>query len=62
MAEYDINKRFWRSKRWWAAVVAALIPVANAVFGWQLNVEEILPIVTPIIIYIIAQAAVDSSH
>lgn len=62
MNDYNINKSFWQSKKWWMAIIAALIPVIGRAMGWELNTEEILAIVSPIVAYILAQAFVDANH
>lgn len=53
------EKRFWQSKKWWIGIVGVLVPVANSLFGWHLQVEEILPILTPLFAYIIGQGLAD---
>ncbi len=62
MKEYDINKPFWRSKKWWAAVVAALVPVLNQFFGIGLDSGEVTAIIVPAIVYILGQSYVDAKH
>ena len=62
MDDYNINKPFWASKRWWMAMIAVAIPVLNHVFGLGLDVGEITAIAAPVVAYILAQAFVDASH
>lgn len=54
-----MDKPFWQSKKWYAGVVGVLVPVANKVFGWDLNTADILTITLPIIAYIIGQGFAD---
>jgi len=60
--EYDVNKPFWRSKRWWLAVIAVLIPIASHALGWELDTGEIMAVITPIVVYILGQSYVDAKH
>lgn len=62
MNAYNINKPFWRSKKWWMAAIAVVIPVLNQAFGLGLDVGEITAIAAPVVAYILAQAFVDASH
>lgn len=62
MENYDINKPFWQSKRWWMAVIAVFIPVLNQLGGLGLDAGEIAVIAAPVVAYILAQAFVDASH
>ena len=62
MSEYNINKPFWRSKRWGMTAIAVVIPVLNHVFGLGLDVGEITAIAAPVVTYILAQAFVDATH
>ncbi len=60
--EYDVNKPFWQSKRWWLAVIAVLIPIASHALGWELDTGEIMAVITPIVVYILGQSYVDAKH
>ena len=42
------------------AAVAALVPVANAAFGWHLTVPDIAAVVTPLLVLIGAEAHVQA--
>ncbi len=53
------EKQFWKSKKWWVGVVGILVPVANAIFGWDLSVEEVLQVLAPLFAYIIGQGLAD---
>ena len=56
------TKPFWKSKKWMTALLAALVPVANAVLGLDLSVSEVTAVAVPFVAYIIGQAAVDTTH
>ena len=56
------TKPFWKSKKWMTSLLAALVPVANVVFGLDLDVAEVTAVVVPFVAYIIGQAAVDTTH
>ena len=68
--EYDVTKltnevtkmeekEFWRSKKFWVAVAAALIPGVNAAFGLGLQVEVIAPMVGSLMSYVVGQGIAD---
>lgn len=54
------DKPFYLSKKYWAAVLAVLIPLSNKIFSWELNPDELIPIILPILAYIIGQGFADS--
>jgi len=60
--DYNINKPFWASKRWWMTAIAVVIPVLNHVFGLGLDAGEITAIAAPVVAYVLAQAYVDAGH
>tara|TARA_Y100000287_G_C14175246_1_gene331954 strand:+ start:893 stop:1081 length:189 start_codon:yes stop_codon:yes gene_type:complete len=53
------EKVFWKSKKWWAAVVAAAIPVLNKVLGLDLNPNELIMVCSPLVGYILGQGIAD---
>ena len=53
------EKPFWQSKKFWAAVVATLVPAANYTFGWGLDIEEIMAIDFGPLSYIFGQGFAD---
>lgn len=53
------EKAFWKSKKWWAAVVAAAIPVLNKVLGLDLNANELMMVCSPLVGYILGQGIAD---
>lgn len=53
------EKKFWHSKKFWAAVIAASVPIWNKVFNIQLSTADITAVTSPIIAYIIGQGAAD---
>lgn len=55
-------KPFYRSKKWWTAILAAVIPVLNHAFGWGIDAEELILIVLPLIGYVLGEAWTDAAH
>lgn len=53
------EKEFWQSKKWWIGIVGVLVPVANTIFGWDLQIEDVLQILTPLFAYIVGQGLAD---
>lgn len=53
------EKPFYRSKKWWAAVVGVAIPVCLKQFGIHLTPEETIAIIFPITSYILGQGIAD---
>lgn len=41
-----------KSRKFWLAVVAALIAFLNAMWDWGLNTEQLLTIIVPLLTYI----------
>jgi hypothetical protein len=54
-----MEKAFWYSKKFWAAVVATAVPVINHVWGLGLTQDAMMQIVTPIVAYILGQGLAD---
>ena len=48
-----------KSKKLWVGIVGMLVPVANSTFGWNLDVTEVLQILTPLFAYIVGQGLAD---
>ena len=55
-------KPFYKSKKWWSAAIAAIIPILNHFLGWGINVEDLLLIVLPLIGYVVGEAWTDATH
>lgn len=53
------DKEFWKSKKFWVSVIGAVIPAANAVFGWEIATETVLTIIGPLMSYVIGQGIAD---
>lgn len=51
-----------RSRKFWLAVVAALIAVANDGLGLNLPREAIMTVATVVIAYILGEGAVDAAR
>ena len=56
------NKPYYKSKKWWTAILAAAIPAANGIFKLGLETEQVMTVVLPLIAYVIGEAWVDSTH
>ena len=55
-----MEKPFWHSKKFWFAVVGALIPPANFYLGLGLSVVEVSGVVGPLMAYIVGQGVADA--
>ena len=44
-----------------AGIIGVLIPVADQVFHWHLNASEIIALVTPVVVFIGAEAHVEAA-
>ena len=53
---------FLKSKKFWAACVAVLVPVANELFDLSLTTESVMTIVGPIMAYIVGQGIADTNR
>ena len=56
------HKPWYRSKKWWTSVVAAVVPLLNSRFGWGLEAQELAAIVLPLIAYTLGEAWTDAAH
>jgi uncharacterized membrane protein len=56
MSKIPNSKPFWKSKRFWMTMAGVLIPIANKVFGLELSVSEITPIVGMIAAYVLGKS------
>jgi hypothetical protein len=54
-----MEKKFWHSKKFWAAVVAAGVPILNHFFKAGLTQDVVMQIVGPIVAYILGQGLAD---
>jgi hypothetical protein len=54
-----MEKSFWKSKKWWAMVVAVSIPVLNKLVGLDFNTTDVVAVVSPLIAYILGQGVAD---
>jgi len=55
-------KPFYKSKKWWTAVLAALVPVVNHAFNLGLDAAEVAIIIIPLIGYVLGEAWTDAAH
>ena len=56
------EKPIWKSKKWIAAVIAAIIPIINSVTGLDMDPAEVITVVIPLVAYVFSQGIVDSKH
>jgi hypothetical protein len=54
-----MEKQFWHSKKFWAAVFAATAPLFNHVFHMGLTSEVMMQITGPVLAYILGQGLAD---
>lgn len=59
---YDATKPFYKSKKFWMAVVSGLLVVTNEGLGLELPIEAIMAVAGIAIAYILGQSAVDAKH
>jgi len=55
-----MEKEFWKSKKFWMAIIGALVPAANAAFGFGLSTEAVVTVVGPIMSYVVGQGIADA--
>lgn len=53
------EKKFWESKKFWAACVAVLVPLGNHCFGLDLDQETVTAMMTPMLAYVLGQGMAD---
>ena len=54
-----MDKKFYHSKKFWMAIVGALVPAVNGIFGLGLDLATIAPIVGSIMSYVVGQGVAD---
>lgn len=54
-----MEKPFWHSKKFWAAAVAAGVPIINHIWGLGFTQDTMMQIVTPIVAYVLGQGLAD---
>jgi len=53
------EKKFWHSKKFWAAVVGVSVPILNHFFDLGLTADVIMQVLGPIGAYILGQGLAD---
>ena len=43
-----MEKKFYHSKKFWASIVAASIPMLNHYFGWDMDADKVMTIMAPL--------------
>jgi hypothetical protein len=56
------GKPFYKSKKWWAAAIAAVIPVLNQLFGLSLSPIELAAVILPLVGYVLGESWIDAKH
>ena len=54
-----MEKTFWKSKKFWAYVIAVVVPMSNHMFGWGMDVDSVVTMMTPMLAYILGQGMAD---
>ncbi len=54
-----MEKTFWKSKKFWASVIAVVVPMSNHMFGWGMDVDSVVTMMTPMLAYILGQGMAD---
>ena len=54
-----MDKSFWKSKKFWASVIAVVVPMSNHVFDWGMDVDSVVTMMTPMLAYILGQGMAD---
>ena len=54
-----MNKLF-RSKKFWVSAIAVVVPLLNLGFGWDLAPEEIITVISPLLVYVLGQGMADT--
>jgi hypothetical protein len=62
MPNIDDRKPFWLMKKFWMAIVAALVPIVNYYMGLGLDPEAVALIIIPLIAFIFGEAWTDAAH
>ncbi len=53
------HKPWYLSKKWWMSMLAFIVPILNHRFGWEMQPEELVAIILPIVVYVAAEAGTD---
>ena len=46
------QRPFWKRKTFWTMAVGVLVPIANKVFGWNMDVTEVSVMISPLLLFI----------
>ena len=53
------SESFWKSKKFWASVIAVVVPMSNHAFDWGMDVDSVVTMMTPMLAYILGQGMAD---
>lgn len=53
------EKKFWQSKKFWAACIAVAIPLLNQILGLNIDHEAVTTMMTPMLAYVVGQGMAD---
>lgn len=54
------RKPAWFSRKFWIATITALVMLISTLTGVELDIEEILAIVLPVIAYVLGESYIDA--
>ena len=46
------NRPFWKRKTFWTMAIGVIVPIANKVFGWNMDATEITATISPLLLFI----------
>lgn len=55
------KKSPWRSRKWWVALITTIVMMVTWWTGVEINLEQLLAVVLPVIAYIFGESWVDAS-
>ena len=53
------EKAFWKSKKFWAACIAVMVPMMNHFMNWNMDHEAVTAMMTPMLAYVLGQGMAD---
>lgn len=55
-------KRKLLSRKFWLAIIAAVLPVLNETFAWEIPTEALLVVLAPVLAYIFGESYIDAKR
>ena len=59
---FEQRKPFYKSKKVWASFIAFFIAMINQIAGLDMDYQEVVVIVLPLIAYVFGEAWTDAAH